>query len=344
MTTLDLGHGVRVTACSDDALEVESDVLDLPWMARAGDHPGTAVVFDDTSYEVVMVSDDGERRRWRLEPWVDGEAMRVVVRIGREEVARLAAVRAADQRAVVRGIWIWPVAPILAMAPARLQRHWMADWGFPAHGGTLLSAIAEMGIGGVGLVQGLAMAFGAGWFLGGWLKALVVVGPLMLVEGIVRLHSVLAGDEPMGSVVGLPWLVCDRRGRRLRRSEDARDVPPAPNPLRTTLITALACLAPGSVQARWGRHLKVRPAWFTILGAGAELLGGFVNLERAPPDEPSLQLLVNLFFMIEGVARCFLLVAGGRPIGSVLGIPLGPLLERWMPDVDDQHTSGGLNA
>ena len=107
---------------------------------------------------------------------------------------------------------------------------------------------------------------------------------------------------------------------------------------------SLACLAPGRTQERWGRHLEVRPAWFTILGAGAELVGGVVNLEQSSPDEATLQLLVNLFFMIEGVARCFLLVVRGRPVGSLLGVPLGPILERWIPDQDTRDPSDGLNG
>jgi len=409
MAIIDLGHGVRVQPLEDSRLEVVSDGLPLPWTARAGDHPGTAVMFDGGSFEVVTSSSAGNETRWELREWVDGEAMRVVLRFDEEEVARLAADAAARRRATGRKIWIWPLAPILALAPARLQVRWRSDWGFPARGATFLSATLEMAVGMLGVVQGLAVVFGGDWFLSGPAKALVILGPIMVSEGVVRLYTVLAADEPMGSVVGLPSLLWDGRRADVRRPMVPRvlrfepedgvlellstvyrrdwgdggmlpyhgevfrlssvdrhgsdwlyrfdlaaedevgerlklvvwdeaptiELEPAPNPIRTTLITALSCLASRRFQERWARHLAVRPAWLTVLGSCAELMGGVVNLEWASPGGFNAQLAVNLFFMIEGVTRLALLAVSGRPVGSLLGIPLGPILDRLIPDHDE---------
>ena len=87
MTTRDLGNGIRVSVRLNSSLEVVSERIELPWTVRAGDHPGTAIVFEGVSYEAVSLSLDDDGVGWRLEPWTDGEAMRVVMRLDRDEVA-----------------------------------------------------------------------------------------------------------------------------------------------------------------------------------------------------------------------------------------------------------------
>jgi hypothetical protein len=409
---IDLGHGVRVRKLEDFGLEVESDGLTLPWMPRVGDFPGTGVGFDNELYEVVSVSFAGSQTRWGLRRWVDGEVMRVHWKLDRQEVAVLA------HNAVSPGPgWsIWLIAPILALAPAILQRRWRMEWGFPAHAASGVSAFIELGIGSIGLIQVMVLPFGGGLFLGGPLVALVFLGPILFLEALIRLHSVLAAGEPMGSFFSAPFLLFvapraaarrpvvprilefDREGGvlelvspihrrdwdgggvlayhgrffRLRTverhgtdwlyrfegvAEDAggprlklvvwddppeHHAPQAPNPVRTAVITALVCLAPGSLQERWARHLTIRPAWLTVFGSCAELAGGVVNLETASVERTDLVLLVNLFFMIEGVARLALLAATGRPAGSLLGIPLAPILDRLVPP--GQNTSDILDS
>ena len=42
--------------------------------------------------------------------------------------------------------------------------------------------------------------------------------------------------------------------------------------------------------------------------------------------------IFNLFFIIEAVTRLGWVVRTGEPLGSVLGLPLTPLLERVLPE------------
>ncbi len=101
--------------------------------------------------------------------------------------------------------------------------------------------------------------------------------------------------------------------------------------IETVLLTIAATLAPRRFQERWARELGVRPFWFTLMGASAELFGGLVNL-GAPGDQPGLMVLLNLFFCAEAVVRVSSLILRGRPLGSVLGLPLSTILDRYLPE------------
>ena len=98
----------------------------------------------------------------------------------------------------------------------------------------------------------------------------------------------------------------------------------------TMLVTALSCLAPSDIQKRWADHLRIRPQLLTVFGAGAELVGGLVN-SRGASGESIWWLALDLFFIVEGILRFAVLVLHGQPVGSVFGLVLRPLLERWMP-------------
>ena len=118
------------------------------------------------------------------------------------------------------------------------------------------------------------------------------------------------------------------------------DPPAAPAALsgvyRTALVTAAVCLAPARFQRRWGAVTGVRPGWFTALGAGAELVGGISNLGDHGELSPT-GVVLGVFFVVEGALRLTALVTAGRLMGSLLGLPLIPLLERFVP-ADDGRT------
>jgi hypothetical protein len=99
----------------------------------------------------------------------------------------------------------------------------------------------------------------------------------------------------------------------------------------TVLLTIAATLAPRRFQERWARELGVRPLWFTMIGASAELIGGLANLGGSG-NRSELTVLLNLFFCAEAMVRFSSLVLRGRPLGSILGLPLAAILERRLPD------------
>jgi hypothetical protein len=107
-----------------------------------------------------------------------------------------------------------------------------------------------------------------------------------------------------------------------RPSPVVRERPPGV--LRTTLVTALACLAPRDLQESWSRRIDAPAVLLTVLGAGAECFGALVNLASSD------LLLVNLYLLAEGAIRFGLLIGTGRPVGSLAGLALRPALEPLM--------------
>ena len=177
-------------------------------------------------------------------------------------------------------------------------------------------------------------------------------GSLELRSGIHRADWSADGvlwyrDEPyrLASVdrEGRGWIYAFGRLEAATEGPALRLLPPVSRPLpstrgrppglaRSTVATALACLAPRDLQEEWGRRIDVRPVLLTVLGAGAECCGALINLESGAGADSSVALIVNLIVLVEGVARFALLLGSGRPAGSLLGLALRPLLARLLSD------------
>ena len=136
--------------------------------------------------------------------------MRDVVALDSGLVEATAERSRADRRGEHNRLGTMLLLPFLGLAPARVQERWQSEWLFPAELATWVSVGLELLGGGFGLLQALALAFGEEWFLPSPLRFLSVVGPLMVMEAIVRLVLVSARDEPAGSVIGLPLLLFER--------------------------------------------------------------------------------------------------------------------------------------
>jgi hypothetical protein len=332
-----LGFGVRLVPLIEGSLQVRSAKLELPWVARAGRAPGSAVIWEGNPFEVVGVTRLKSNHVWNLHPWPDQEAMRHVVVLDRRWLEILSW-QQRDARMKAQRWWILlALTPILGLAPARLQLRWQSEWGFAAGMGTGISALVEIAAGALGVVQVLASGFGVGWFLPGHLRWLAVCGPVLLVVGLVRLVSILVQGKPMGSVFGLPFLILQRSKRiSSTRSPDLRrpngEADRTPNPIRTAWITALACLAPRELQEEWAPRIGIRPLWLTVIGGGSEALGGIVNLRATSSGELFPWFIVDVFVLLEGLARLALLIATRAPVGSLLGIPLRSWLARAIRD------------
>ena len=65
----------------------------------------------------------------------------------------------------------------------------------------------------------------------------------------------------------------------------------------------------------------------TVIGGSAELVGGLVNLRSLPEGDPTATLL-NLFLTAEGALRLATVLGWKRLLGSALGWPMTPVLDR----------------
>lgn len=363
-----------------------------------------------------VVAREGGPGSWRylLEPWRETEAMRTVFVLDAAAVA--SAVVGADREAVDRRRLLAArvLAPVLGLAPARLQLAWQRSWGFAAGRATAASAVAEIVVGAVGLLQAFAVGFTSEWFLPPLLRWLAVVGPVLFGEGLLRLRLVSADGEPVGSILGLPLallrtppaaagpaVVPEVRGwdpltrtlelyspilrrdweapgilpyrdeelrldsvrpegrgwrylfRAATRSDGTRRLRLAPPPaapvmaparegnsvLSTTLITAAMFFGRADHQVRWARRLGVRAVILTAVGAGAELVGGWVNLGRGAPGTG--WLLIDLFFLVEGAGRLLLAAVTAAPVGSLLALPFASLYTRALEGAERSRPAPG---
>jgi hypothetical protein len=106
---------------------------------------------------------------------------------------------------------------------------------------------------------------------------------------------------------------------------------PPPSIVGTALVTACITLAPREDQQRWAKHTGIRPIWFTLVGAAAELIGGFVNLTGDSEKGLSILVILDLFVFVEGLFRLAGVVLSGRPVGSIFGWFLRPLYRSRLP-------------
>jgi hypothetical protein len=110
-----------------------------------------------------------------------------------------------------------------------------------------------------------------------------------------------------------------------------RPVREDPGPIRVALTTALACLALGPDQERWGRFIGVPPVLLTVLGAGAELAGAIVNMASGQADS-MVAIPLNLYLLGEGLFRFAGVLLSGRPVGSLAGYALRPIMNKSLRD------------
>jgi len=106
----------------------------------------------------------------------------------------------------------------------------------------------------------------------------------------------------------------------------------APSFFRTMLITAAVTLGPALDQERWSTELGIRALWLTIVGAGAELVGGISNLQHDLGSTHQLLVVFDFFLVGEGLLRLGSVFIG-RPMGSIFGWVLRPLYRRHLPPV-----------
>lgn len=405
----DLGCGVRVLPGDGDGRVVLSESVAFNWRPREGERPGSAVMLGGESYEVVEHQPWRRGGRWILEPWTGEDVMRVIFALDETSVADAFDAARASAKAERLGPWMYALAPFLGFASSKSQRRWRDTWGFPAAMATWTSAILEILVGAVCVVELMISGF-SGESIFPWLpRPLIRFGLFFFLEGVVRLIQVFGDSEPVGTVFGLvasfferprrpesdpvqapevrlhdrdlgslellspiqrrdweepgllpyrgetfavesvtrqgdTWVYVftrvkvgdDWNGRRLRlvpprSTVEKRTFSESPGLARTVLLSIACMLAQGRFQERWGWLVGMPATWFTLFGAGVELVGGLTNLGSGGGAQ-SMALVLNLFFVFEAVTRFGWVALRGEPLGSVIGLPLSPLLERVLPE------------
>lgn len=196
----DLGEGVVAHGGNGELLVVFNRLV-LPLRPRRGKVPGTAVFYGDTLFEALEGQRVGREWRWRLAPWREGEAIRSSFTLSRQAVTALAAGQSAERdrtRRLRRLRWLLPLA---GLAPVHLQQRWAGDLAYPLGRAVVASCLLEIVAGAIGFGQLVTLRLD-GWFLPPGLRWLAIVGPLLFVEGLLRLGVFLATGQALGSVFG----------------------------------------------------------------------------------------------------------------------------------------------
>lgn len=328
----DLGHGVRVISGSAEELVVLSPHVDLGWRVAAGRTPGMAVLWGGRAFEVVAHGAVRSGSRWTLRPWPDAVAMRAVLRLDAAAVADLAAQAAAVRRRRRGRVWSIVLLPLAGLAPARMQERWSQEWGISSEAATWTSALAEVVLGGFGLVQGLALVFGGGWFLPTWLHWSVVAGPVLCLEGLVRLALAGGLQGPVGSILGLPLLLLEaapaapppQEGPAVRLLDESAEVLELVSPVYRPDWHGGAVLPFRGKAYRLERTDREGRAWvYRFVGGGGAVPGETELLRLRPlPSAPKLGPAVEAVEEPPSIFRTALVTAA---------VTLGPRAdqERW---------------
>ena len=313
-----------------------------------GEYPGTAVRWEADLFEVVeAISYLDGTTRYRLEPWPDRHAVRSIQTYDEGSEAHRPRERARQKRRITKRRLTIILAPLLGHLPGPVQARMESEFGAPAVGMTIASALPLFALGLVSVVFNLAAAFGAGLFrAGGSLEGRgsaipdllpVALAVYLVVESGIRMGTAFLLGCPVGSVPGALFYEIGRivGGWPAVTAPAFRGLPASPgkalqNRFRM-LEPLLALLTPaeqndlelrfGMETLRWGKISAILllvvgganlAASLALFAAGAGGLGDFV------------WLVAGTGLSVEQIAR-LREIARRRPAGSVLGVLVRPL-------------------
>jgi len=228
-------------------------------------------------------------------------------------------------------------APILGHLPGGVQKRMEHDFGAPAIGMTIASALPLFVLGFTVIVAYRIGAFTGDAIVPEWMLEHPVLFTYLTLESAVRLYSAFVMAEPMGSALG--WSLYSTAGQ-LRRpapapAPAARPVAaPADRALRDryTMLEPLLALLPESDQESLERHFAFDPLRWGRLSAGLILfvaganvaISVFAFLTRTDGFLDFAALLIGGYLVWEQIARRRK-IREGKPAGSVLGVFVQPL-------------------
>jgi hypothetical protein len=316
------------------------------WLPRrektltTAEYPGTAVEWQGEIFEVVRAEpqDDGAMR-YRLSPWPDAHAIRRMERYDDDSEAARNAEQVDRRERIRRRRLSILLAPLAGLLPGDVQRRMEGEFGAPALGMTIASALPLFAIGFLGLIRHLLEGAGAEWDLPAALSPPFPVALYLFAESALRLGSAIAAGEPMGS---LPVVAAHAAWREARTPAAG-----APGPIRALpdaerealdrfrmLEPTLALLAPAEQEQiarrfpfdaiRWGRIT----AGVLLLVGGGNAVVSLLDLSIGRFGVSSASwLVVGGLLAAEQIVRLRRLRAGAAA-GSVLGALVRPFAQR----------------
>jgi hypothetical protein len=200
------------------------------WRARrAGtrttpEHPGTAVEWDGSLFEVVAMQPVGAGVRYTLAPWEDRHTIRVHEPYDDAAEERRSRERGNERRRRGKRRLLLLLSPLAGHLPAEVQEGWEREDDAPAALLTLISALPLFVFGFLCAFSLTIRAF-TGVVLLPFPEKVLFFGVYLFVESGFRLSVAWSQQRPAGSLAGhLVWEIA----RRLRPAPASSGSPPPP--------------------------------------------------------------------------------------------------------------------
>jgi hypothetical protein len=169
---------------------------------RRPGHPGTAVRIGEALFEIVAADRSGGEWVYRLEPWTDGDTIRVYIEWDEDAEKEFVAGLRKEQLRRQKGLFAWVSQAFLGFLPASRQERLYRSVGLDPARATFWSAALETLVAVPVAFPFLLNFFSAGMAgLGRSIPPLAgVLACIALAEGVFRLMTVLSAGEPIGSL------------------------------------------------------------------------------------------------------------------------------------------------
>jgi hypothetical protein len=296
------------------------------------------VSWDGEVYEVFGIEPlDGTAVRYQLVPW---DHRHVIRRIEPYDASAERA-REAHRGQLEAGVtkkWLSILfGPVLGHLPGAVQKRMEHEFGAPAIGMTVASALPLFALGFTVILASRIGALGGGSIVPEWMLDHVGLFTYLTLESAARLYSAFVLAEPMGSLAGWSLYTSAFELRRPSKGPASRPTAPTSPPDRAlrdryTMLEPLLSLLPDNDQEALERHFAFDPLRWGRLSVGLILVVAGANVAisilafvtRTDGFLDFAALAIGGFFVWEQVKRRRR-IKEGKPAGSVLGIFVQPL-------------------
>jgi hypothetical protein len=209
-------HGRDRAGAGSDGRWTISSPVSKGWRARrsgtrtTAEHPGTAVDWDGSLWEVVASTAQDRGVRYTLAPWEDRHTIRVLEPYDDASEERRAHGRADEERRRRKRRLLLLLSPLAGHLPAEVQDRWEHEDDAPASLLTLVSAF-PLFVFGFLCSFSLAIRFIAGVVLLPLPEKVLLLGTYLFVESGFRLSVAWSQGRPAGSLAGtIAWELAKR--------------------------------------------------------------------------------------------------------------------------------------